>query len=201
MESRECDYCGQAFTLARSDARFCTSKCRVYSARKARRGDALLSNSGVSFPAELVSRDRWVRRAANKRPLTIAGLSASSTNSSTWSSFRVADSSNAGVGLGFVLGDGVGCIDLDHCFAADGSLLPWAAEVVNACPATFMEVSQSGDGLHIFGFLPAGAGRNIRSGGRCVEFYSTGRYIALTGDRFNGSPLSLADLSEVVAVL
>lgn len=146
----------------------------------------------------MTSKDRWVRREKTKRPVTLARKPASSTNPSTWASYAEAKDSTVGAGLGFVLGDGVGCIDLDHCFI-DGDLAGWAEEIVASCPATFMEVSQSGDGLHIFGLLPEGGGRNLRSGERSVEFYSAGRYIAVTGDRFRGSPSKLADLSGVVA--
>ncbi|WP_219816980.1 hypothetical protein [Arthrobacter sp. GMC3] len=153
----------------------------------------------------MTDKARWLRwKLVNRNgrqtkvPLTVAGRAASSTDSGTWSSFGEANASSAGVGMGFALGDGIGCIDLDHCFD-DGNLLPWAQEIVDRCPATFMEVSQSGEGLHIFGLLPEGGGRNIRSGGSNVEFYSVGRYMAVTGERFKNSPSKLADLSEVVA--
>lgn len=130
-------------------------------------------------------------------PLTVAGRNASSTDQATWSSYAVAKRSNVGVGLGFVLGDGVGCIDLDHCFIG-GVLVGWAREIVDSCPETYMEVSPSGDGLHIWGLLPERGGRKIRDGVRNVEFYSVGRYITVTGRRFGGASL-LADLSGVVA--
>jgi len=186
MEPGACEYCGASLKLLRAGARFCSTKHRVYASRK------------PVFPVEMTSKDRWVRREKTKRPVTLARKSASSTNPDTWSSFAAANASSVGVGVGFVLGDGIGCIDLDHCFS-DDKLAPWAQEIVDSCPATFMEVSQSGEGLHIFGLLPEGAGRNMRDGVRSVEFYSTGRYIAVTGDRFAGSPSKLADLSGVVA--
>lgn len=153
----------------------------------------------------MTEKTRWIRwklvnrkGRATKVPLTIADRAASSTGASTWSAFPEAAASSVGAGLGFVLGDGVGCIDLDRC-VTDGVVADWASEILDRCPPTFIEVSQSGEGLHIFGLLPEGAGRNIRRGDTAVEFYSVGRYIAMTGDRFGGSPLSLADLSEVIA--
>lgn len=179
--------------LPRQGAKFCSQKCGTYYRR------ALKSASkSPRFPVEMTDKARWVRRTSTKRPVTVAGKSASSTNAGTWDSFSAASASTAGVGMGFVLGDGIGCIDLDHCFDG-GKLLPWAQEIVDRCPSTFMEVSQSGEGLHIFGLLPEGGGRNIRSGGSNVEFYSVGRYMAVTGERFNNSPSRLADLSGVVA--
>lgn len=176
--------------LPRAGAKFCSQKCGTYYRRKAKKG--------APFPSEMTEKARFVRFTSSKRPITTAGKSASSTNSETWTDYATASASTKGEGVGFVLGAGVGCIDLDHCFQ-DGELLPWAREIIDRCPDTFMEVSRSGDGLHIFGLLPEGPGRNIRKGGSCVEFYSTGRYIALTGQRFESAPLSLADLSGVIA--
>lgn len=163
-------------------------KCRVYASRK------------PVIPAEMAAKERWVRRNKRKMPLTIEGRNASSTDPRTWSSHAQAKASSVGSGLGFVLGEGIGCIDLDHCFQG-GILADWAQEIVDRAPSTYMEVSQSGEGLHIFGLLPEAAGRNIRRGGRNVEFYSVGRYIAVTGDRFADSPSKLADLSGLVASL
>ncbi len=68
----------------------------------------------------------------------------------------------------------------------------WAQAVVDANPGTYIEISRSGEGLHIFGRLDEAAGRNFRDGERAIEFYSTGRYIALTGNRFGSAPLRLA---------
>lgn len=160
--------------LPRKGAKFCTSKCRVYAHRAAKR---------PPFPESMTSCDRWVRRAADKRPLTVAGKAASSTDPHTWSTFDEARNSGAGVGLGFVLGDGIGCIDLDHCFDG-GKLTDWAAEYVAGItePIIFAEVSQSGDGVHVFIEAPEAPGRKIRDG-RNIERYTAGRYIAVTGDR------------------
>ena len=187
METRACEYCGASLKLLRAGARFCSTKHRVYASRAGK------------LPAEMTSRPRWIRRAPNKRPLTVAGRQASSTNTATWSTYAAAKASKAGAGLGYVLGDGVGCIDLDHCLDG-GRLESWAADILAATPATYVEVSQSGTGLHIFGHLPEGPGRLIRDG-RAVEYYSTGRYIAVTGNRWGSAPAALADLSAVVASL
>lgn len=183
-----CEHCGVGINLLRAGARFCSPKCRVYASRK------------PVLPAEMTGKDRWVRRNKRKMPLTVDGRNASSTDPATWSAHSAAKASKVGAGLGFVLGAGVGCIDLDHCFL-DGELADWAQEIVDRAPSTYMEVSQSGEGLHIFGFLAEGPGRNIRRDGRNVEFYSVGRYIAVTGDRFAGSPSKLADLTELVTSL
>lgn len=146
----------------------------MYAFRTARRQPA--------FPTEMTSRARWVRRAADKRPLTISGAAGSSTNSRTWSSFEDASASSVGVGLGYVLGDGIGCWDFDHCLI-DGVLTGWARESIESiADPLLIEVSQSGEGVHVFVYATEGPGRKIRDG-RNIEFYSSGRYIAVTGQR------------------
>lgn len=103
----------------------------------------------------------------------------------TWSTYAEARASTVGVGLGIVLGDGLGCIDLDHCIT-DGELAPWAQTIVDEhrADAVLIERSMSGAGLHIFLPMPEGPGRCVRNGVVSVETYSRGRYIAVTGDRF-----------------
>lgn len=95
--------------------------------------------------------------------------------------------------MGFALGGGIGCIDLDHCLAG-GRLTSFAAEVLAACPATYVEVSPSGSGLHIFGLIPEGPGFK-RAG---IEAYSVGRYMTVTARPFEGSAPVLGDLRGVV---
>lgn len=181
---------------ARADARTCSVRCRValHRAEKKR-----------VLPLELTTRDRWVRRAGDKRPLTTTGRAASSTDARTWSTYKNAAESVAGVGLGFVLSDvdDVVCIDLDHCLnPLTGRLAPWAASILRDAGATYVEVSPSGDGLHIWGRADVRQGRKIRRpDGTAVEIYGTGRYITVTGRRHGSSPSILADLSAVVSKL
>ncbi|MEW2245681.1 bifunctional DNA primase/polymerase, partial [Streptomyces sp. NPDC026666] len=138
-----------------------------------------------------------------KVPLTVDGMLASSTDPRTWSTHKDAAASTAGVGLGFVLnGDGIVCLDLDHALCADGNPKPWAAEILRQAGSTYTEVSPSGEGLHVFGYATVRHGRRIRrAGGYAVEVYGDGRYIAMTGERFQGVPSTLTDLSALVADL
>lgn len=146
--------------------------------------------------------DRWVRWDRSKRPIqSDTGLPASSTDPTTWSTYETAVGSNRGSGIGFVLnGDGIVCLDLDHCLV-DGELVAWAADLLARCPRTFIEVSPSGDGLHVWGRGQVGRGRVHRRGAGQVEVYGTGRYITVTGVPWRGSVRELADLSSVIATL
>lgn len=178
--------------LARQHARTCSARCR-----KAR------SRARRAIPAELTSRPRWVRRTARKVPLTVHGEVASSTDPATWSRYRDAAASSAGTGLGFVLdGDGIVCLDLDHCLDY-GEVLPWAYRIIEAAGPTWVEVSASGTGLHVWGrgSLPGGKGRRIKVGAGSVELYGIGRFIAVTGETWGGTPRRLGDLSGLIDAL
>lgn len=179
--------------------RYCSSACRQRGYR-ARHAEA--------FPAEMQGRDRWMRyrlvprgEKVTKVPTQVTGRLASSTAPHTWASYADAKASGVGAGMGFALGDGIGCIDLDGALVG-GKIRPWAQDVLDRAPATFVEVSQSGNGLHIFGLLPEGPGRNRRlSPTEGIEFYSTGRFMAVTGRRFGNAPARLADLRGLVSSL
>ena len=186
-----CKWCGDR--IVRNGARgrtasFCSGRCRVAAHR-----------DRVKLPAELMAEDRWVRRDG-KRPITVTGRPASTTNPSTWTSLSAADAGKAGDGIGFVLnGDGIACIDIDHCVRPDGSLEPWAARFLRRVPQTWIEISPSGTGLHVWGIATVGAGRMLkRPDGGSIEVYDRARYITVTRKPFGKCPRSLADIAEVL---
>lgn len=188
---RTCQNCGGDLpTRARRDTRTCSPRCRVALHR------------AESLPVELTSRRRWVRHSAVKVPLTTAGRPASSTDPGTWTTYVEARRSVVGAGMGYVLaaGDGIVCIDLDHVLV-DGRPTREVQELLTSLPATYVEVSPSGDGLHVWGRGDLPRGRVVRRDGWSIEAYGTGRYITVTGRRWPGSPSRLADLSEVLSML
>src|SRR5690606_41647690 len=88
---RRCDYCGGELpTRARRDRRTCSTRFRVALHR------------ANSLPTELTSRARWVRHD-RKRPITVHGAPASTTDPATWSTYAQAKSSRVGVWLSYVL--------------------------------------------------------------------------------------------------
>ncbi|WP_329151239.1 bifunctional DNA primase/polymerase [Streptomyces sp. NBC_01456] len=188
MKTRRCERCDEQLGARHAhNARYCSGRCRV-AAHRARR----------TLPDELTSRPRWVRRTSRKLPITVDGDTASSTDPETWSRYRDAARSTAGAGLGFVLdGDGLVCLDLDHCLYGD-RLAPWAQRIVDAAGPTWVERSVSGDGLHVWGLGELPHGRRISVGTGTVELYGTGRYIAVTGDTWGDTPRRLGDLSAVI---
>lgn len=128
----------------------------------------------------------WKLEDGKKKPYSANynGL-ASTTKAHTWATYSKAltklqytgDEYN---GLGFVFTEGSGLvfIDLDHCIDEWGELSAFAEEVLALFPATYTEYSQSETGLHIVarGNVPR-AYKSDR-----IEIYSSGRYMAFTGN-------------------
>lgn len=175
--NRSCDSCSARIPLTASHrARFCSGACRQKAYRR---------RSKRGLPAEMTSRHRWVRHDENKVPMTLFGGPASVVDPRTWTTYEKAAASSVGTGLGIVLGDGLGCLDLDHCITG-GRLAPWAREIVDAHrdAAVFIEESMSGTGLHIFLPMVEAKGSRVRDGERNIETYSRERYMAVTGKRW-----------------
>ncbi|MDX3549495.1 DNA primase [Streptomyces europaeiscabiei] len=196
MKTKRCEHCKEHLGARHAhNARFCSGRCRMAAHRAGRR-------QADPVPSAMTRRQQWVRHTDRKVPLSVAGPKvrpASSTDPDTWSSYSKASRSTAGAGVGFVLShmDRLVCIDLDHALL-DGTLRPWARKIVDALPETYIEVSPSGTGLHIWGFGSVGRGRRIRRGGSSVEVYDRGRYITVTRHPFENAPSRLADLSQVI---
>ena len=164
---RKCANCGQDLTGRRSNTKFCDGKCRTAFSR---------SNQ---IPRAMTQQSRWVNWAQNKMPLNPAtGKPASSTNPKTWASHNQAKT--VSTRIGYMLGDGIGCIDLDHCITGNG-LTPVAEKLLALNPRAWVEISPSGTGLHICGLLPEQPGKRFQIGGQNIEVYSRARYITITG--------------------
>ena len=186
-----CARCHLESKPSRSDALYCSTKCRVYAGRLR---DAI--------PAQLRDRDRWVRFNAKKVPLQPNGVPARSNDSTTWSSFDAVLASRQGVGIGFMLdGDGIVCVDLDNAIDARGRIKPWAREILDSLPATFTEVSPSGRGLHIWGFGKVDTGRRWVYADGGVEVYGTLRYLTVTGRKVRNTPAHLALMPDLVKMM
>jgi primase-polymerase (primpol)-like protein len=195
MSPRTCVQCGAAMAgelRSGPTRRLCSARCRKAASR-----------ARQVLPTQLLDRDRWVMwkriyrgGVPTKMPIQPTGKPASSTDPATWSTWsRVKPAACKG----YVLGEGIGCIDLDHCLV-DGEPTPAAAKFLAALPPTYIEISPGGDGLHIWGRMPEGRGRRtVTSEGLRIEKYSVGRYITVTECPWSSSVRRLADLSEFVS--
>ncbi|WP_029451034.1 hypothetical protein [Clostridium algidicarnis] len=131
----------------------------------------------------------WRKEEVNgkvaKLPFSLIDGKASDWNHpERWIAFNEAKIKNRPLGFVLVEEDRIICIDLDHAIKG-GRLTPMAKEVVENFAGTYMEVSQSGKGIHIFvqGTIPD----NLNLSSRGIEIYKKNRYIALTGNLGDGS--------------
>lgn len=114
------------------------------------------------------------------------------TNPENWLTFDEAISfyqRGLCTGIGFALtskAPKLCCVDVDHCFNPDGSLTDEAKAVIALCGNSWVEKSQSGDGIHIWFFDEEFPGERGRKRGG-VEVYAFDRYIAITGVRVETS--------------
>lgn len=186
MALQACEVCGDPLPLlVRSHARTCSPRCRKR-----------LSRAGVA--PELRKLPRWVSHTTTKRPVRVDGSPASSTDPETWARYEDVQGLSR---KGFVLnGDGIVCLDLDHCLR-DGKPTPEAVALLDRLPATYVEVSPSGDGLHVWGRGVVAAGRRLNVDGLSVEVYGSGRYITVTGRPFRCSSSKLSDLTPILSEL
>lgn len=183
-----CQHCSEQLpVLARRHAKFCSGRCRV-AAHRVRHANPV--------PLELRREDRWVCHNTRKVPMRPNGRAASSTDPATWSTYAAVTATRF-AGVGFVLnGDGIACIDLDHCLE-DGRVANWAQAILDLALGTYVETSPSGTGLHIWGRATIPAGRCTPRG----EVYGTGRYITITGRRFGDAPSTLGDISAAARAI
>ena len=84
-------------------------------------------------------------------------------------------------GVGFVLtaADPFFCVDIDHALQPDGTWSPLAQQLVAGLPGCMVEVSQSGQGLHIWGRYPNPPKHRMKRVDLGVELYTELRFILL----------------------
>ncbi len=71
-------------------------------------------------------------------------------------------------------------VDIDHCIDDNGEMSETASQIVGSFDGQFVEVSQSGTGIHIItrGSIP----KNFKNSQNGVEMYGDKRFCALTGN-------------------
>lgn len=156
-------------------------------------------------------KDKNGKERINKIPFYMAHdgsyKMAKSNDPETWGTFNQAKRWESGLqefhkGVGFVLGLDLSfiCIDSDHCINkadktfTDDEAGETARRVLDIITKngeeTYIEVSPSGEGLHIWGraTLPAEKEKGVR--GKYIEMYRAGRYMTITGRPFRSFPVS-----------
>lgn len=196
-----CKVCGKPITQNTGRGRkreYCSDACKQ-----------VVYRSHFGLPPEMMMVDRWVRwqyeprgQYVTKIPLTLNGKLASTTDPQTWADYANVSESTVGDGYGFCLGGGFSCIDLDHCYDGSHKLLPWAKMILAPVQGTtYIEISPSGDGLHIWGRVSHDiTGVKVRELMN-VEAYTHSRYITVTRHVWRKSPAKLANLDYLCEVI
>lgn len=158
----------------------------------------------MEVPRRLRELNQWIcwrfggpKSKPTKMPIDPAtGRAASTSDPNTWATFAgasAASSKYAGLGFVFQSGGDLFGIDLDGCIHPDGSVSPWAMEILERFQ-TYSEVSPSGTGIKLYARGKfSGSGRQKEMGDETVggkspklELYpgDKSRYFAFTGQRF-----------------
>ena len=150
---------------------------------------------------KLVSRENG---KTDKIPIHFnTGAAVSALEPANWidctTAHAVAAALGPGHGVGFVLtrADPFGCIDIDNCRTPSG-WSPQAMEICQALPGSVVEVSQSGQGLHVWfrGPIPEHACKNVALG---LECYSELRFILIGSNACGEMAPSCPGVAAVVA--
>jgi hypothetical protein len=136
----------------------------------------------------------------------IHGGKASTTNPADWGSYEQAAAmpGMAGVGFVFTERDPFWFLDIDGALQP-GPPAAWSTLAQELCArlhGAAVEVSQSGNGLHIIGStsVPLPPAHSNKNTALKLEFYSRWRFVALTGAQCSGSVSTVLD-APVQAVL
>jgi primase-polymerase (primpol)-like protein len=156
---------------------------------------------------ELIQRDQFVNyimeqkgERLTKPPTDANGYKIDAQDSSNWRSLE--DAYDASDQIGFVLTDNDPFLflDLDHVLK-DGKLCDWAEELVAELPATYIEISPSGDGLHILYKLndtpELKTNKRKFDDGTVLEVYFNKRYFTLTGNVYQATAIATVNSGDL----
>lgn len=133
---------------------------------------------------------KWVEKDGKrtKMPIKVDGSPASSTNPDSWTTYARASRSNHPVGFVITDDDPYILIDLDHC-VFDGEVDRWAKRIIRKIKPAFIDLSPSGDGLHLFieGKLPENHRRKFDVDGREIELYQGKRFVTMPLNPIRGT--------------
>jgi primase-polymerase (primpol)-like protein len=138
----------------------------------------------------------WKKEVLNgkvvKLPFSlIDGQSYAWNNPKRWLDFDEAKDKNQPLGFVLTKEDNIICVDLDNALD-DFKLTEMAKEIVSVFTGTYMELSQSGKGIHIF--AKGTILENLILPVEGIEIYKHKRYIALTGNVGDGTLVPVSEL-------
>lgn len=156
---------------------------------------------------ELTQRDQFVNYKleqkadrVTKPPVDADGSYIDAQDPANWRSLEKVLAVNNQIGFVLTDNDPFLFIDLDHVLK-DEKLCDWAEELIAALPATYTEISPSGDGLHLYYILndtpKIPTHKKKFDDGTASEIYFKGRYFTLTGNVYVDSPITTVDWGDL----
>ena len=151
----------------------------------------------VLWKREMVQRGD--RAAWTKVPYSSNNRKARSDDPKTWRTHDQLQVGNGFAGVGIMLGEALQGVDLDACIDADGTLEPWASEVVDRLDS-YTEISPSGRGLKAIFYGPPGKTAEVSFGEpvdigepakkrRELAYFTGARYFTITKRVWRDRPL------------
>ena len=116
-----------------------------------------------------------------KEALGREGYRVDPTDPARWMSYAEAAATGLPLAFSFSESDPFFFLDIDNARLQDGSWSELAQSLMQRLKGCAVEISSSGKGLHVFGVCGAGAHSNRRDD-LGLEFYTKGRFAALTGN-------------------
>jgi primase-polymerase (primpol)-like protein len=166
-----------------------------------------------NIPNELKKLKQWVlwkkvrkNGKLTKEPFQTTNKHAKVNDPTTWTDFETAKAANNGnfngIGFMFAEDDGFTGIDIDAIKDKDGNQITkiiesgkivndFAQKIVDQF-ASYTEITQSGNGLHIiiYGKKPEKGCKKVLKEKECeIEMYSQSRFFVMTGNVFNNRPI------------
>ena len=169
-----------------------------------------MTNSNIKHLIhELIQIDQFVNYTlegkgdrVTKPPVGADGYKINAQDPANWRSFdEVREVSNQ-IGFALTDDDPFLFIDLDHVLK-EGKLCGWAEKLIAELPATYIEISPSGDGLHMLYKLndTPDLKTNKRNfdddDGTVLEVYFNKRYFTITGNVYELTPIATINSGDL----
>lgn len=120
----------------------------------------------------------------------------------SWCTFEEATATGMNIGFVFTSDIRRAFLDVDNCIDENGLWNEHAVYLAQALPGAAIEYSQSGRGLHFFFIVPEGFDvPHSNRGHSGLEYYTDGRFVALTGDRTMGNADTVVDAAALKVIL
>ena len=152
----------------------------------------------------LPDRKQWTKPPFQAQEPTKPAKSNDPTTWGTYADAIAAIAAGKADGAGYMLGDDLDAVDLDHCHDPEtGAIDAWAQKEIDAANGAYVEITPSGKGLRILGVGAGGElGRKWKipntTNGAAIEVYRrTNRYVTISGAQIGGG----SELTDIDAVL